>query len=33
VQTDHTQSLQVGEGTFVKLEGQAVVVRGSEKKS
>jgi iron(III) transport system ATP-binding protein len=32
VQTDHTQSLQVGDSTFVKLEGQAVVVRGSEKK-
>ncbi len=32
VQTDHTNSLQVGDGTFVKLEGPAVVVRGSEKK-
>jgi iron(III) transport system ATP-binding protein len=32
VQTDHTQSLKIGDSTFVKLEGQAVVVRGSEKK-
>ena len=31
VQTDHTKVLQVGELTFVKLAGEAVVVRGSEK--